>query len=231
MPWLRSYRTFHCCGPRCPWPNGAGMCSPASRAGSGRAARELAGSRHHRTGSHPRLVEPGGVQHWDRLRAVGPGRHRPRRPARHRGTPSAEGRSNVSGADVLAALCDEHGQPYPLPTYAVDTPSGGCHLYYAAPGWAGTELRRAARPAHRRPRRRRVRDRRRQPDRQRAYTARDQRAPARCRSGSPRCLRTARRGGQGVPSGPARRVRERLRDGRAARRDPAGRHRPAGDPQ
>ena len=47
---------------------------------------------------------------------------------------SAEGRSTVSGADVLADLCDQHGQPYPLPTYAVDTPSGGCHLYYAAPG-------------------------------------------------------------------------------------------------
>jgi hypothetical protein len=33
---------------------------------------------------------------------------------------------------VLATLCDQHGQPYPLPTYAVATPSGGCHLYYAA---------------------------------------------------------------------------------------------------
>ena len=39
----------------------------------------------------------------------------------------------ASGTDALAALCDRHGQPYPLPTYAVDTPSGGCHLYYAAP--------------------------------------------------------------------------------------------------
>jgi hypothetical protein len=45
-----------------------------------------------------------------------------------------EGRNSVSGADVLGALCDQHGQPYPLPTYAVGTPSGGCHLYYAAPG-------------------------------------------------------------------------------------------------
>jgi len=40
---------------------------------------------------------------------------------------------SASGTDVLAALCDQHGQPYPLPAYAVDTPSGGCHLYYAAP--------------------------------------------------------------------------------------------------
>ena len=47
---------------------------------------------------------------------------------------SAEGRSAVSGTDTLGALCDQHGQPYPLPTYAVGTPSGGCHLYYAAPG-------------------------------------------------------------------------------------------------
>ena len=43
-------------------------------------------------------------------------------------SPAAE-----SGTDALAALCRQHGQPYPLPTYAVDTPSGGCHLYYAAP--------------------------------------------------------------------------------------------------
>ena len=48
----------------------------------------------------------------------------------------AEARSAVSGADVLAALCDQHGQRYPLPTYAVATPSGGCHLYYAAPSSA-----------------------------------------------------------------------------------------------
>ena len=41
--------------------------------------------------------------------------------------------STVNGRDTLAALCDRHGQPYPLPTYAVETPSGGCHLYYAAP--------------------------------------------------------------------------------------------------
>jgi hypothetical protein len=46
----------------------------------------------------------------------------------------AEGRNSVSGTDVLADLCDQHGQPYPLPTYAVGTPSGGCHLYYTAPG-------------------------------------------------------------------------------------------------
>lgn len=48
----------------------------------------------------------------------------------------AGGRSTVSGADVLADLCDQHGRPYPLPTYAVGTPSGGCHLYYAAPSSA-----------------------------------------------------------------------------------------------
>jgi len=48
----------------------------------------------------------------------------------------AEGRRAVSGADVLAALCDQHRRPYPVPTYAVGTPSGGCHLYYAAPGSA-----------------------------------------------------------------------------------------------
>jgi len=46
---------------------------------------------------------------------------------------SAGARSAVSGAGVLADLCDQHGRPYPLPTYVVGTPSGGCHLYYAAP--------------------------------------------------------------------------------------------------
>jgi hypothetical protein len=38
-----------------------------------------------------------------------------------------------SGTDALVALCDGHGQPYPSPTYAVGTPSGGVHLYYDAP--------------------------------------------------------------------------------------------------
>ena len=29
-----------------------------------------------------------------------------------------------SGTDVLAGLCDQHGQPYPLPTYAVGMYAG-----------------------------------------------------------------------------------------------------------
>jgi hypothetical protein len=49
------------------------------------------------------------------------------------GVSSAEGRTTGSGADVLADLCGQNGQPYPMPTYAIGTPSGGCHLYYAAP--------------------------------------------------------------------------------------------------
>ena len=28
----------------------------------------------------------------------------------------------------------QHGQRYPAGTYTVDTPSGGCHLYFTAPG-------------------------------------------------------------------------------------------------
>jgi hypothetical protein len=51
----------------------------------------------------------------------------------HGEQPGARPASTVDGTDALAALCARHGQPYPLPTYAVDTPSGGCHLYYAAP--------------------------------------------------------------------------------------------------
>jgi hypothetical protein len=38
-----------------------------------------------------------------------------------------------SGAAAFADLCRRHGQPSPLPTYSVVTPSGGCHLYYASP--------------------------------------------------------------------------------------------------
>jgi hypothetical protein len=45
-----------------------------------------------------------------------------------RGDPAA-----ATGADALTGLCEQHGHPYPLPTHAVCTPSGGIHLYYAAP--------------------------------------------------------------------------------------------------
>jgi len=47
-----------------------------------------------------------------------------------------------TGADVLAALASEAGQPYPGDTYTVATPSGGTHLYFSAP--AGTEFRNTA---------------------------------------------------------------------------------------
>ncbi|MFD8629181.1 bifunctional DNA primase/polymerase [Streptomyces hygroscopicus] len=47
-----------------------------------------------------------------------------------------------SGATSFAALCERAGQPIPL-TYTVRTPSGGLHLYYAAP--PGTHLRNSAR--------------------------------------------------------------------------------------
>jgi Bifunctional DNA primase/polymerase, N-terminal len=39
----------------------------------------------------------------------------------------------VSGADALQQVCRAHGQRYPGATYAVDTPSGGTHLYFTAP--------------------------------------------------------------------------------------------------
>jgi hypothetical protein len=48
----------------------------------------------------------------------------------------------TSGARALAALCDRHGQRYPLPTYSVGTPSGGSHLYYYAA--AGRPVRNSA---------------------------------------------------------------------------------------
>ncbi|GAB2722237.1 bifunctional DNA primase/polymerase [Kitasatospora kifunensis] len=46
------------------------------------------------------------------------------------------------GADVLAALCEEHRQQYPADTYTVATPSGGTHHYFTAP--TGTALRNTA---------------------------------------------------------------------------------------
>lgn len=50
-------------------------------------------------------------------------------------TPPAEWETHgvTTGADVLAVLCECHGQPYPDDTYTVRTWSGGTHLYFAAP--------------------------------------------------------------------------------------------------
>lgn len=49
--------------------------------------------------------------------------------------------STRTGAEVLAELANAAGQPLPL-TYTVTTPSGGQHLYYAAPD--GVRLRNTA---------------------------------------------------------------------------------------
>ncbi len=49
-----------------------------------------------------------------------------------RDAPAGPGRP-ASGADSLRRLCAEHGEGYPAGTYTVDTPSGGCHLYFTAP--------------------------------------------------------------------------------------------------
>ncbi|NMH97982.1 bifunctional DNA primase/polymerase [Pseudonocardia acidicola] len=46
------------------------------------------------------------------------------------------------GADVLAALAKRHGADVPLDTYAVQTGSGGEHLYFTAP--AGARIRNSA---------------------------------------------------------------------------------------
>ncbi|MFE6484087.1 bifunctional DNA primase/polymerase [Streptomyces sp. NPDC057757] len=48
----------------------------------------------------------------------------------------------TDGADVLAVLCERHGQPFPTDTYTVGTWSGGTHLYFAAPD--GEPLRNTA---------------------------------------------------------------------------------------
>jgi hypothetical protein len=36
----------------------------------------------------------------------------------------------LSGTDILSRLARERGERYPGGTYVVDTPSGGCHLYF-----------------------------------------------------------------------------------------------------
>jgi hypothetical protein len=40
----------------------------------------------------------------------------------------------LSGADILSGLAQQHGERYPGGTYIVDTPSGGCHLYFSVAG-------------------------------------------------------------------------------------------------
>jgi hypothetical protein len=40
----------------------------------------------------------------------------------------------LSGADILSRLARQHGERYPGGTYVVDTPSGGCHLYFSVFG-------------------------------------------------------------------------------------------------
>ncbi|WP_406316567.1 bifunctional DNA primase/polymerase [Streptomyces sp. NBC_00118] len=48
----------------------------------------------------------------------------------------------TEGSDVLALLCERHGQPLPVDTYTVRTWSGGTHLYFTAP--EGEPLRNTA---------------------------------------------------------------------------------------
>jgi len=48
----------------------------------------------------------------------------------------------TDGADVLAALCERHGQPWPGDTFTARTRRGGLHLYFTAP--PGLRLRTTA---------------------------------------------------------------------------------------
>ncbi|WP_239676256.1 bifunctional DNA primase/polymerase [Natronosporangium hydrolyticum] len=58
--------------------------------------------------------------------------------------PPAWAREGIhNGADVLAALAEQHQQPLPVDTYTVTTGRGGTHLYYQHP--AGQQLRNTAR--------------------------------------------------------------------------------------
>ncbi|MGW3735060.1 bifunctional DNA primase/polymerase [Streptomyces sp. NPDC005148] len=66
------------------------------------------------------------------------------RPKHPQDTPPADWAEHgvTDGADVLAVLCERHGQPFPADTYTVRTWSGGTHLYFAAPD--GEPLRNTA---------------------------------------------------------------------------------------
>lgn len=60
------------------------------------------------------------------------------------GTPGPGSQAGTAtGADELARLCREQGEPYPGDTFAVATPSGGTHLYFTAPA-DGDGLRNSA---------------------------------------------------------------------------------------
>lgn len=64
-------------------------------------------------------------------------------PKHDRDVPPADAPKGLTdGADALALLAEQHGQPWPGDTYTVGTASGGMHLYFAAP--AGVELRNTA---------------------------------------------------------------------------------------
>lgn len=66
------------------------------------------------------------------------------RPKHPQDTPPADWAEHgvTDGADVLAVLCERHGQPFPADTFTVRTWSGGMHLYFAAP--EGEPLRNTA---------------------------------------------------------------------------------------
>ncbi|MCX4560907.1 bifunctional DNA primase/polymerase [Streptomyces phaeochromogenes] len=66
------------------------------------------------------------------------------RPKHPQDNPPAEWAQHgvTDGADVLAVLCQRHGQPFPADTYMVRTWSGGTHLYFTAP--QGEPLRNTA---------------------------------------------------------------------------------------
>jgi hypothetical protein len=70
------------------------------------------------------------------MAAAADGHQRPDGPSPGTAGPSSGTAGCSSGTAALESLCRAHGQPYPGATYTVDTPSGGCHLYFTAPAQA-----------------------------------------------------------------------------------------------
>ena len=139
--------TAACWPPRSTPPPAAGTCSrwPGAKSRAARAqplpsrrrlhrrTRGMGAARHHRPRPHPRRVVHRPVQHRDRDRPSGLLVIDLDTSSRGRDPAPWDQPGVTDGADVLALLAEQNGQPVPGDTLTAATPSGGPHLYYRAP--------------------------------------------------------------------------------------------------